>query len=82
MDFTALCSIPRRRGFTKTMRIMKITALIILLGFLHLSATSFSQNVTLSLKNTSLDRIFTEIERQTGYNFIYFQKPAGQDPRH
>jgi TonB-linked SusC/RagA family outer membrane protein len=73
MDFTALCSIPRRRGFTKTMRIMKITALIILLGFLHLSATSFSQNVTLSLKNTSLDRIFTEIERQTGYNFIYFQ---------
>jgi TonB-dependent starch-binding outer membrane protein SusC len=73
MDFTALCSIPRRAGFTKTMRIMKITALLVLLGFLHVSATSFSQNVTLSLKNASLEKIFTEIERQTGYNFIYFQ---------
>jgi TonB-dependent starch-binding outer membrane protein SusC len=73
MDFTALCSVPRRAGFTKTMRIMKITALLMFLGFLHVGATGFSQNVTLSLKNASLEKVFTEIEKQTGYNFIYFQ---------
>ena len=38
---------------------------------MQLSAKGFSQNVTLNETNSSLDKVFTEIRKQTGYDFLY-----------
>src|ERR1700743_1068641 len=55
----------------KTMMVMKLTAMIHLAVCLQVSATGLSQNVTLSFRNAPLERIFKEVKKQTGYNFIY-----------
>src|SRR5690606_35452557 len=52
-------------------RIMKLTALWILLGTLHLSAVTRSQTITLALENSSIKRAFTAIQAQTGYAVLY-----------
>lgn len=50
---------------------MKLTAILILVAFMQVSAKGFSQNVTLNETKSSLDKIFTEIRKQTGYDFLY-----------
>lgn len=58
-------------GMTKTLRVMKITALILLMAGLTASAAGYSQKVTLSEKNAPLEKLFTQIKQQTGYLFFY-----------
>ena len=55
----------------QTLRIMKLTTIFILVAFLQVSAKGFSQNVTLNETNSNLDKVFTEIRKQTGYDFLY-----------
>lgn len=55
----------------KMVRIMKITAIILLVGCLQVSAGGHSQTITLSEKNAPLQKIFKAIERQTDYVFFY-----------
>ncbi|WP_343524875.1 SusC/RagA family TonB-linked outer membrane protein [Pedobacter sp.] len=50
---------------------MKLTAILLLVGALHLSAATFSQTVTLSRRKASLKQVFKEIKKQTGYFFFY-----------
>ncbi|MFC3559239.1 SusC/RagA family TonB-linked outer membrane protein [Pedobacter jamesrossensis] len=50
---------------------MKLTIILLLAGALHLSATTYSQTVTLSRRTSSLKNIFREIKKQTGYYFFY-----------
>ena len=45
---------------------IKLTAIFIFVLSLHISAKSFSQKVTISGKALTLDRVFDEIENQTG----------------
>lgn len=71
MHLTALCSAPPPAGLTKIWRVMKLTALILLTAFLHVSAATSAQNVTLSEKNMPLEKVLTEIHKQTGYEFLY-----------
>jgi TonB-linked SusC/RagA family outer membrane protein len=59
------------RGLAKTLRIMKITASILLIACLHVSARSFSQRVSLRESKAPLDKVFREIREQTGYTFVY-----------
>lgn len=62
------------RGFIKTLLIMKLTAIILLAFCLQVSARSDAQNVSLSEKNVSLEKVFKSIKRQTGYDFWYETK--------
>src|ERR1700754_173100 len=55
----------------KTWLIMRLTAVLILAACLQIQTRGYTQTVTLSLKNTSLERVFKEINKQTGYSFIY-----------
>lgn len=55
----------------QTLRIMKLTTIFILVAFMQVSAKGFSQNVTLNETNSNLDKVFTEIRKQTGYDFLY-----------
>lgn len=50
---------------------MKLTAILLLACFLHVSAATFSQSVTLSKRTTTLKNVFREIKKQTGYYFFY-----------
>lgn len=50
---------------------MKLTAILLLVGTLHISAATFSQTVTISRRTAPLKNIFKEIKKQTGYFFFY-----------
>ena len=57
--------------FQRTFLIMKFTGILLLLVSMHLSANTMAQHVTLSTKNSSLKEVFRELNKQTGYYFIY-----------
>ena len=46
-------------------------AICLFLAFLQVSAKSFSQNVTISMENVSLQKVFNDINRQTGRQFFF-----------
>lgn len=59
-----------RRLSPQFLKIMKLTAVLLTIAFLQVHAKSFPQ-VTLSLKNVPVEKVFYEIERQAGYGFLY-----------
>ncbi len=73
MDLNALCFPPDRfrRKLNQTLRIMKLTAILLLIACLQVSATGFSQKITLSEKNASLEKVLNKIEKQSGFTFAY-----------
>lgn len=55
----------------KTIRIMKLTVLLIV-TFLQVNAKeAYTQKVTLNENNVSLQKVFNEIRKQTNFNFFY-----------
>ena len=60
----------RRKLPPQLQKVMKLTAIFLTVVFLQVHAKSVSQ-VTLSLKNASVEKVFNQIERQTGLGFIY-----------
>ncbi|MDP9075976.1 MAG: SusC/RagA family TonB-linked outer membrane protein, partial [Bacteroidota bacterium] len=53
---------------------MRITVLLIIIGCLQLSAKSFSQTITLNVKSSPIRKVFSAIEKQSGYGFFYRYK--------
>ncbi|HJT74405.1 MAG TPA: SusC/RagA family TonB-linked outer membrane protein, partial [Chitinophaga sp.] len=53
---------------------MKLTAILTLVFSLNLSASSFSQTVTITGKRMALYDIFNSISKQTGYEFVFDEK--------
>ena len=60
---------------------MKLTAFLILVIFLQVSVTGYSQKVSISLSNASLGKVFREITRQTGYSFLYTDEVLNGMPK-
>jgi TonB-linked SusC/RagA family outer membrane protein len=52
-------------------RVMKLTAIILLTTALAASASGHAQRVTLTLKDAPLKTVFFELNKQTGFNFLY-----------
>ncbi len=50
---------------------MKLTALILLAACLQVSAKGNAQQISISEKNVSLQKVFKQIQKQSGYNFLY-----------
>ncbi len=50
---------------------MKLTALFVFIGCLHLSATSYSQTITLNTTGATLKDVFNTIQQQTNYKVVY-----------
>lgn len=59
------------RLFAQTLRVMRLSIIIVLFCCLQVSAKSFSQTVTYAFKNESLEKVFSEIRKQTGYRVFY-----------
>src|SRR5260221_7367279 len=50
---------------------VKLTGIFILIACLQVSARTSAQRLSISLKNGSLEKLFTEIEKKTSYVFFY-----------
>lgn len=59
------------RANSQTLLIMKLTTLLLLAVCLQVSATGFSQGITLSEKNAALSKVLKAIHQQTGFKFFY-----------
>ncbi|MDR6943749.1 TonB-dependent receptor [Mucilaginibacter pocheonensis] len=59
---------------------MKITSLILFLALMQASAAVYSQKITYKNDKASLSQIFTEINKQTGYNVFWSQKSVKNLP--
>ena len=63
--------IPCTKGWTQLLRVMKLTAVILLTACLQVAATGNAQKVSLDMQNVSLEKVFKEIKKQTGFYFLY-----------
>jgi TonB-linked SusC/RagA family outer membrane protein len=61
----------RRHGITKTLLVMKLTSILLLGACLQVTARVHSQTVTFSGQHVPLEKIFTIVEKQTGYVFFF-----------
>ncbi|MET4082183.1 TonB-linked SusC/RagA family outer membrane protein [Pedobacter sp. UYP30] len=50
---------------------MKLTFFLLTATFLHVSAATYAQKVTLKVKNATIKEVFEEIQTQTSYDFLY-----------
>lgn len=50
---------------------MKLIVLLMTTALLQVHAAGLAQTVSISQRNTSLDKVFKEIRKQTGYTFLY-----------
>ncbi|HEY4153787.1 MAG TPA: TonB-dependent receptor plug domain-containing protein, partial [Puia sp.] len=58
-------------GFKNTGRHLKIISSLLLAACLQLPANAYSQGISLSVKNASLDTVFARIQKQSPYRFIF-----------
>jgi len=70
----------RRRLPPQLLKAMKLTAFLLTVAFLQVHAKGISQ-ITLSLKKKPVEKVFREIERQTGYGFLYTKEMLADLPQ-
>jgi TonB-dependent starch-binding outer membrane protein SusC len=63
--------IPGKVITQKTLLVMKLTTVLLLAACLQLSAASDAQSISISQRNTTMEKVFKEIHRQAGYQFFY-----------
>lgn len=63
--------LPGLSPVAKTLRMMKLIAVLMMAACLQVSAEGYSQKITLHEKNAALQKIFKEIRKQSGYLFLY-----------
>ncbi|NWJ50524.1 MAG: SusC/RagA family TonB-linked outer membrane protein [Bacteroidetes bacterium] len=74
-----LCDYPYYKwDFTKILRIMRLTAFLLFITCLQVTAEGYSQKVTLTEKNVSLQNVFKKIQKQSGYDFFYENRLLSQ----
>ena len=62
-----------RRNLAIKRIIMRINLVVIFMtvAILEVSASGYAQKITLNQKKSSLENIFKEVKKQSGYNFLY-----------
>jgi len=68
--YTNLSGSPCGRLY-KFLWVMKLTIFLLIFGILQVSASSYSQTLTLHKKNAKIKDVFKEIRRQTGYDILW-----------
>ncbi len=58
-------------GLKKLLLTMKLTTLFLFLSVMAMAAGSYSQSVSLNVRNASIVQVLEEIERQTEYGFLF-----------
>ncbi|ACU04734.1 TonB-dependent receptor plug [Pedobacter heparinus DSM 2366] len=68
-NYTKILCMPSG-SIAKLLLIMRLTTVILITTLLQVSASSFGQRMTLERKSITLQRIFKEIRKQTGYDVL------------
>jgi TonB-linked SusC/RagA family outer membrane protein len=55
----------------KLLLVMKLTTLLILIGFLQVNAAVYGQRINLNASNITMETLFKQLEKQSGYSFFY-----------
>ena len=63
----------KQGGLLKTIVVMKLIILLTTVVCLHVTAASYAQKITLNEKNASMETVFKDIRKQSGY-IIFFDK--------
>jgi hypothetical protein len=74
MNFSATILAMRccaRPTLKKLFLVMRLTTFFLLIALLHASASSLAQQVTLHEKQASMQKVLSDIEKQSGYNVFY-----------
>ncbi len=71
--YTKPFGVPNRHVH-KFLLIMRLTTLLLLAAILQVSASTYAQRITLAEKNVPLEKVFKEIRRQSGYDFVFDRK--------
>src|SRR5690606_30967500 len=66
LSYTQACE-----QINRMLLMMKITIALLLVGAMHLSATTLSQTITLNVKDATIKQVFDEIHQQTKFGVIY-----------
>lgn len=53
---------------------MRLTTLLLVATIMQVSASGFAQRISLSEKSVPLEKVFKEIRRQSGYDFVFDRK--------
>ena len=64
----------RINGLHQKMLMMKLTAFLLFVSFLQVSAGGYAQSISISLKKASIEKVFQAIEKQSDYRFFYNEK--------
>lgn len=65
----------KRSAFRKkTLLVMKLTAIMVIVFCLQVSAKTYAQKISIKEKDVSVKKILAEIEQQSGYDFFYDNK--------
>lgn len=64
-------SIFKNGRLKKCLRIMKLTSFLVLFFTLQMSASVWSQTMSVKLKNSTLQELFIQIEKSSTYRFFY-----------
>jgi len=69
----ALCNLllSHGRGFTKTIKVMKIAAMLLIVVCSQAAARGVAQTVSLREKEVPVAKVLQMIKKQTGYDFLY-----------
>ncbi len=65
----------------KILLIMKFVIIILFASLMQVSAASFAQRLTYAKKNVTLEQVFQEIEKQTGYQVLYSDQKVNDAKR-
>lgn len=61
----------QKRDRLQILRVMKITAVLLTAACLQVAARTEAQRVTIDMKNAPVQKVFTEVIRQSGVSIIY-----------
>ncbi|PJJ75927.1 TonB-linked SusC/RagA family outer membrane protein [Thermoflavifilum aggregans] len=63
---------------SKVATFMKFLTLMLMVASIQVTAAGYAQRITIIGEHLTLEKVFKEIRRQTGYNFIYTSKTIKQ----
>jgi TonB-linked SusC/RagA family outer membrane protein len=55
----------------RAVRIMNLTAILLLVGCIQIQAAGYGQTITLSERDVPIEKVFKKIQQQTEYKFLY-----------
>jgi TonB-linked SusC/RagA family outer membrane protein len=63
----------------KFLLVMKLTTIMIVFALVQVNAKSFSQKITLNEKNAPLEKVLSDLKKQSNYEFFYDDKDVNQN---